>query len=275
MTRHNWQQWQLEDNIPEAYEKHMVPMLFKPIAKKLIEYANPKAEECVLDVACGTGIVARLVASQSGTGKNVIGIDLNPSMLNVAKNAALNEGFEIEWREGSATKLPFLDEMFDVVFCQFSLQYFPDKLLALKEMYRVLKPNGRVLLSLPRSIQYSPSTFVLAKALKNHISDEALAMMQKPFSLCDKEEIRELVTQAGFKSHIKNIVEPFFTSSIEEFVHRQISGSPLAQPVGQATDAARTALLSEVVSSLQDYVDDDGMVHPIEAHFVLATKGLM
>jgi len=242
VNNQNWQEWQLEGNIPEAYETHMVPMLFKPMAKRLIEFSDLKADDYVLDVACGTGIVARLAALQKGNSKNVIG------------------------------KLPFSDEMFDVLFCQFSLQYFPDKSLALKEMYRVLKPNGKAFLSLPRAIQFSPSTFVLSKALKNHISYEASEMMNKPFSLCDKEEIRELFTQASFKTHIKNIIETFSTPSIEEFVHRQISGSPLAKSVGQATDAERNDLLSEVVSLLQDYVDDDGMVHPIEAYFVLATK---
>ncbi len=269
----HWRQWQMGGNIPEAYEKYLVPILFTPWAVKLVEMSELAPGEQVLDVACGTGIVARLAVQHVGSSGRITGLDLNPLMLAVARSASSDTNPKIEWQEGSAMDLPFEDDTFDAVLCQFSLQYFPDRRQALQQMRRVLKPGGRILLSLPRPIQYSPSTAVLAKALERHLGSEVAEMMNAPFALGDAEELRSLFTEAGFTNvRIRIGVEIFRVPSPEEFVWRQMVSSPLAGPFSKIDDETRALLFKDVSVALQSYVDDDGLVHPMEAHFVVARK---
>jgi len=103
----------------------------------------------VLDIACGTGVVARTAARRLGSGDNVTGLDLSAPMLAAARSAAAAaaEGATIEWREGSALQLPWAEEAFDVAFCQQGLQFFPDRPTATREMHRVLAPGGKLVLS--------------------------------------------------------------------------------------------------------------------------------
>jgi ubiquinone/menaquinone biosynthesis C-methylase UbiE len=134
-------------NPAEGYESYMVPTLFGPWATNLIEAADPQPGERVLDVGCGTGIVARQVASRLGAKGAITGLDLSSDMLTVAKAAAEREGAAIEWRKGSAEQLPFPETSFDLVLCQFALMFFADKAAALAEMRRVVTGGGRVLVS--------------------------------------------------------------------------------------------------------------------------------
>lgn len=268
-----WQQWQLEGNIPEAYEEYLVPRLFAPWAAKLIEAAELEPEEDVLDVACGTGIVARLAAQNVEEPGRIVGLDLNPEMLAVARSVSEEVEPDIEWREGDATALPFEDETFDVVSCQFSFQYFQDRLLALREMRRVLRPGGRLLLNFARSIEHWPSAASLVEALERHVGSDVAAMMKGPFALTDTEQVRSLLDEAGYRDAKMMIaVETFRFPSPGQFVWQQVAGSPLAGPLSQTDGETRAAIVEHVSSSLQSYLDDDGLVHPMEAYIAIAYK---
>ena len=134
------EQWQLGGNAPEMYERYFVPTIFAPLASLLIELAAIQPSERVLDVACGTGVVARLAAQYVGPTGQVVGLDLNPEMLAVACTIPLPPGASIRWQEGSAVALPCAEAAFEVVCCQQGLQFFPDRGAALREMHRVLVP---------------------------------------------------------------------------------------------------------------------------------------
>ena len=129
------------------YERVMVPAVFGPWAKDLLDTVALAAGTRVLDVACGTGIVARLAASQVGPTGRVVGLDTNEAMLAVARAQPQPTGAHVEWRQGDATKLPFPDAEFGAVLCQQGLQYVPDRAAALREMKRVLASGGRLGLS--------------------------------------------------------------------------------------------------------------------------------
>src|SRR5215475_2176295 len=150
------QQWHFVGSVPENYERYLVPTIFGPWALDLVEEAGARPGERVLDIACGTGIVARTAAGRVGSGGTVVGLDVSAPMLDVARVVAAGEGLSIKWREGSAMKLPFPDTAFDVTLCQQGLQFFPDRATALREMHRVLGPGGRVALSVWRAIEGSP-----------------------------------------------------------------------------------------------------------------------
>lgn len=121
------EQWQLSGNTPEMYERYLVPALFRPLAPRLIDAAALQPGERVLDVACGSGIVARLVAQQTEAGSKVVGLDLNAGMLAVARSLSQAAGLSVEWQEGNAQTLPFSDATFDVVLCQQGLQFLSKK----------------------------------------------------------------------------------------------------------------------------------------------------
>ena len=255
----------------EIYERHMVPAIFGPWAEDLVALATPKPGERVLDVACGTGVVTRLVAQCVGPSGNVVGFDLNPGMLTVARGVPLPSGARVEWREGNVSAMPFPDATFDLALCQQGLQFFPDRPGALREVRRVLVSGGRLALSVWRPMQYSPGFVALATALGHLIAPEAAAVMQGPFSLGSAADLRTLITGAGFTEVLlRPAVKALRFSSSEEFVRRYVAATPLAGMVAKASDDARAALITEVSAALKSSEDHQGLTFPIEAHLALA-----
>src|SRR5262249_55999571 len=125
--------------------------------------------ECVLDVACGTGVVARLMAPYVGATGHVVGLDLDAGRLAVARALPPAPGAVVEWREGDALALPFAEAVFDLVCYQQSLQFFPDRLAGLREMYRGLVPGGRLALKFWRAIEHNPIALAMAKGPGRHV----------------------------------------------------------------------------------------------------------
>jgi ubiquinone/menaquinone biosynthesis C-methylase UbiE len=174
----------------------MVPSLFAPWSSYLIQRANPQPGERVLDLACGTGIVARNVAPLAGSRGIVIGLDVNPDMINMARTAAERDHIAIEWHTGPAEQLPFPEENFDLVFCQFGLMFFSDRHAALTEMHRVLKTGGRVILSVWQGLDRHPFYQALHDISQRHLGKSSV---QAVFSLGDADELRKLLTDSGFQ----------------------------------------------------------------------------
>lgn len=255
----------------EIYERHIVPAIFGPWAEDLLVLAAPQAGERVLDVACGTGVVARLAAQRVSPSGTVVGLDLNPGMLTVARTLRLPPGAQIEWREGNVSAIPLPDGAVDLVLCQQGLQFFPDRPGALREMRRVLGPRGRMALSVWRPMQHSPGFAALAIALGRTISPEAAAIMQGPFSLGSADDLRTLNTGAGFRDvALQSASKALRFPSPEEFVRRYVAATPLAAMVAKASDDARAALITEVSAALKSAVDHQGLAFPIEANLALA-----
>lgn len=265
--------WQVEQSASEAYEQYLVPPIFAPWADRLLETSDVHEGDRVLDVACGTGIVARHAAFRLGTGGSVVGLDINEGMLAVAEETAADIQPPIEWRQGDATELPFPDERFDVVCCQQSLQFFDDPTAAVREMRRVLTPGGRVALSVWRPLDYQPTYVVLADALERHIGDEAGAMMRSPFPEWDGDYLRTLASDAGFDNPSITIeIGSVRYPSVEEFVRREAASSPLAEPIAAVEREVRDELIQAVENALHEYIDDEGIVGPMESYVVTADR---
>jgi SAM-dependent methyltransferase len=262
--------WQLDRSAPEAYERYLVPPIFVPWAERLVDRAGVGNGDRVLDVACGTGVVARRAATRVGDTGSVVGLDLNEGMLEVAAKTANEEQLEIEWREGDATELPFDEGRFDVVCCQQALQFFDDPTAALEEMRRAGTSDGCIALSVWRPLEYHPGYVVLAEALERHVGEEAGAMMRSPFPAWNEEELRTLALDAGFGGvSIALESDSVRYPSVEEFVRREAASSPLAEPIGAAGDDVRDALVATVEDGLDEYVDDDGVVFPMESYVLI------
>lgn len=266
------ERWQLGGNAPEVYETQLVPAIFEPWAPLLVAQAALRAGERVLDIACGTGVVTRLVAPQVGPTGYVVGLDLNPGMLARARTSPPPEGAAVEWREGDAAALPFDVSTLDAVLCQLGFQYFSKRQQAAREMYRVLKPTGRLVALVWRALDHSPGFATLAAALERNVSPAAAAVMRAPFVFGDStDELRGLLTQAGFKTvRVGAEVRMVRFASPAAFVRNQVAGSPLASHVAAVDDTAREALIREVTAAMQAHVNDDGLAFPIEGHIAVA-----
>jgi SAM-dependent methyltransferase len=269
-------QWQVTGNAAETYERALVPAVFAPWAPHVVALADPQTGERVLDIACGTGLIARLAAERVGRTGNVTGLDLNPGMLSFAASITSPDpatSAPITWREASATNMPLPDAAFDVVYCQLGLQFFPDRPAAMREMYRVLVPGGRLGLMVWQGIQYSPGFGALAAALARHVSTEAAGIMRAPFGLAEAEQLRALVAAEGFRDiAIQSVADTVRFPSISRFVQDYVRGSPLSGHVAKVSDDARAALVSEVGDELTPFVAGDALTFPIKAHLASARK---
>jgi len=269
-------QWQVAGNAAETYQDALVPAVFAAWAPLVVGLADPQPGECVLDVACGTGVVARLAAKRVGPTGNVTGLDLNPGMLAVAARVSAphpSTSAPITWLEASATNMPLPDGTFDVVYCQLGLQFFPDRPAALREMRRVMVAGGRAGFMVWQNIQYSPGFSALAAALARNVGTEAQDIMRAPFALANAEELRALMAEQGFgEITIASVAGSVCFPSVSRFVQDYTRGSPLSGHVAKVSDEARTALVNEVRAELISYVAGDGLKFSIKAHLVSARK---
>jgi ubiquinone/menaquinone biosynthesis C-methylase UbiE len=242
---------------PENYERYFVPAIGAPMAAALVDVAAPRPGERALDVACGTGVVARLVAERVGSTGAVAGLDANPGMLTVARSVQGPDA-AIEWHQSSAEKLPFSDGAFDLVTCQMGLQFFPDKAAALREQRRVLAPGGRVALNLPGP---TPPLFqAFADALARHVGPPAAGFVQVVFSLHDAGEIRALMTEAGFQDvRVEAATATLPLPAPVDFMWQYIHSTPLAGVIGQVGDEQRDALERDVADAWRAAEVDGGL----------------
>ena len=273
MVMSEQERWQVDSNAPEAYERYLVPTLFAPWAHDLLDLAALQSGERVLDVACGTGIVARLAATQVGETGHVVGVDLNRGMLDVAGAQTSPSAATVAWREGDVIALPCDDAAFDVVLCQQGFQFFPEKAGALREIYRVLAPGGRFVVSVWRPLSQNPYQRLLADVLEKHIGSEAATGWRAAQDLGDAETLRNLLTEAGFEDvHISIVIVTMRTPSLATFIPGQLAASPWAGAFAALDATAQSDLLDDAITAFRLYTDDDGLAVPTEAHVAVARK---
>jgi ubiquinone/menaquinone biosynthesis C-methylase UbiE len=252
-----------------AYERVMVPAIFGPWARDLLDTVGLSTSKQVLDIACGTGIVARLAAPQVGSSGRVVALDSNEAMLAVARAQPASTGARIDWRQGDATMLPFPDSEFDTVLCQQGLQYMTDRPAVLREMKRVLASAGQLGLTVfSQSVGYQ----IFERAAAQFVGEEAAAIMREPFALGNVEELSGLIDRAGFSTvrmHTKTLTAQFPLAS--DFIDYQLGGR-LANAVNKLSDEKRTALVAALQTRFEPYTNTDGLAFPMEARVVLARK---
>jgi ubiquinone/menaquinone biosynthesis C-methylase UbiE len=257
------------ENPAWVYEKYQVSGIFQAWARVLIEIARPQAGEAVLDACCGTGVVARLLIPLVGPAGRIVGFDLDPQMLEVAKALAP----AVEWRQGDLQVLPFADASFDLAVCQQGLQFLPDKAAGLREMHRVLRPGGRIVLALWSDLANSPGHAAVFGAVGRLLGKD----MSKPpaWSLAEESEALALVSSAGFvdiKSTVKSL--PVAYPSARTFAEAMVAGaSKQTRELLQQVDADRRgAFVDDVVARLRRYETPAGLTAPMESRLVWACK---
>ncbi len=270
--------WQLQEDSASAYERYLVPLLFEAGARHLLDNVRPGPGQRLLDVASGTGIVAREALRRVGPSGEVTGVDLNPGMLTVARevsaaNAAASDAAPISWVEASADDLPLASASVDVACCQQGLQFVADRAGALAELHRVLTPGGRLGLSTCRSLGHQPGYVPLVEALRRHVGESAAEGMASPFALGDLQEVRSLVTEAGFRDvEARIVVWPVRLDSPEAFLWGESASSPLGGVIAALDADVIHELLVDLASGLAPHTDDAGLSFPFQTLEVTATR---
>jgi ubiquinone/menaquinone biosynthesis C-methylase UbiE len=253
-------------SVAEIYEKYMVPAAFALWAADLLALLALEPGSRVLDVACGTGIVARTAAHHTGATGVVVGLDLHGGMLAVARAQEPTGA----WVRGSATALPFATSAFNVIVCQQGLQFFPDRLAALREMRRVLRPGGRVALVVWGALADNPGHAALAQGLAHHMGTSVAAVLHTSFSLGDAEVFRRLLAQAGFRDvALSRSAQVLRFASPEAFVRVWVRGSVLGRAGVEMREDVLTAMVNEVTATLRPYVNEEGLGVPISAYLAV------
>lgn len=264
--------WQLEGNAPLAYDTHIVDVFLQDYSRRLVEVAAIKPGDRVLDVACGTGVVTRLVANKIGSAGQVVGFDLNAGMLARAR-ASRETAAAIEWRLGNATDMPFADATFDCVICQHGLQFIPNKAAAVSEMHRVLADRGRIVVSVWRSIEHCPWQAAIADAVERNMGSEQAAQIRSAFSFGDADQLQQVIVAAGFRGvEIRIERETIRHASMAEYVPGYISATPVAAAVAGLDKEAQAKITTDVRDALAAYRVGDGLAAPIEAHVAIGHR---
>ncbi|HEV8565034.1 MAG TPA: methyltransferase domain-containing protein [Actinomycetota bacterium] len=258
-----------ESTSPSLFERQRVPELFDPWASHLLDAADLRSGERVLDVACGTGVVARRAAGRVLPDGIVIGLDGSEPALEVAQAAAPG----VQWRRGEASSLPFADAAFDVVVCQQGLQVFPDRHRALLEMRRVLVLGGRVGVSVWGPIERSPAFAALADSLERRAGVHVAAAVRWLFSLPEPEDLRALLAVAGFgRIRVRSARRATRFPSVAEFLRRYVPGAPVGSATTQLSEGDWRQVVADVESDLAPWVDSDGLRIVTEANTGVARR---
>jgi len=267
------ERWQLSGSGAASYERFQVPSVFEPLARIFLDRVPLEPGSRLLDVACGTGIVARLAAPMIGAAGRVVGVDLNADMIAIAEQQAPSDAAAIEWRQGDAASLPFGDGEFDLVLCQQGLQFIPDKEQALDEMHRVLAPGGRLGICVWRAIEHSPYMKASADALVPHVGAKSASRLHAPFALGDAEMLRGLIAGAGFAEitfHEVDITRRMLPP--EEAIPGHLASTPVGADFEALDDAARAAVVANITAAVAPYRVPEGLAIPQGAYIVLAVR---
>lgn len=245
---------QVVDAAAEVYEQFFVPALFAQWAEPMLTAAGIGSGDRVLDVGCGTGVLACAAARTVGPAGRVVGLDRNSPMLAVARRAPE----VVDWRQGDAEDLPFDDHAVDRVVCQFALMFFDDRRRAVDEMLRVLRPGGTLAVATWCAVDESPGYAAMVDVVRRVVGESAATALLAPFTLGTVEVVTELLDTGRARDvHVTRRTGTARFASIESWVHTDIRGWTLA---GSIDDATYDRLLDEARVVLAPFTDPSGRV---------------
>ena len=250
-----------------AYEELFVPALFAQWAPMMVDLARVREGHRVLDVACGTGVAARAAADRTGGSGSVVGLDLNPAMLEVAARIRP----DLQWREGDVSELPFESESFDAVLCQSAVFFFPDVDRAFAEMARVVRPGGMVAIQTYADLADQSGFQKLDAIVRRIAPGEALDLLDTYWSMGDLPTLCAALERAGLQVvETRTTLGTVLYGTVENLVETEIKGTPLADRLSQGQIQA---ILTESATVLNSYVTARrGLEMPIAAHLVAARR---
>jgi ubiquinone/menaquinone biosynthesis C-methylase UbiE len=256
----------------EAYERFLLPHIFQPWAERAMAWAAPGEGEHVLDVACGTGVGARIAARAVGPSGKVVGVDIDAGMLATAQERLRGTGVPTEWHCASALDMPLEAESFELCLCLQGLQFFPDRPRGLSEMRRVLKPGGRLVITVWNSIDRNPGGLAVYRAMERQGIDTTSP--RKGFSLSDPNELRQLAERAAFRTvEVREEESVGLFPSIRYFVEGMAFGAPYTRRVLDALpQTARARCIEDAIEILKPVESDGKLTLPLRVNILRAFR---
>jgi SAM-dependent methyltransferase len=260
-------------SIPQLYERYLVPLIFRPYAEDIAGRVTQLEPSTVLEIAAGTGVVTRELAKRLPADVQIIATDLNEPMLIQAASTATAR--PVEWRQADAMQLPFGDEMFDVVVCQFGSMFFPDKPRAFSEVRRVLRPGGTFLFNVWDRIEENEFAVVVTQSLAVMFPDDPPRFLARtPHGYHDVEAVTADLAAGGFKGQpaISTLAMRSRADSPRVPAIAYCEGTPLRSEI-ETRAASRlvegTDLAAEAIAARFGSAEVDGK---IQAHIIAASQ---
>lgn len=255
--------YQLELEGARFYEENFVPSLFENWAKRTVEKLSLSDGDQLLDIACGTGIVARIAKASKIGELRITGIDINEAMLEVAKGIEP----EIDWIRGNVQNLPFDDQSFEKISCQFGFMFFEDQVKSLNEMKRIRKSEGKTIIGIWDKIEANEGYFDLLQIIENIGGQDLGQILRSPFILGDKDEINKIIKSSEISNYmIETIRTKVEFQSIDHWIDCDVIASPIAEEI---TDQQYSELLKKAKLELNKYLTKDQKVRfNMSAHIV-------
>jgi len=258
-------------SIPDMYDSYIVPLLFEPYAADLARRAAETSPARVLETAAGTGVVTRALAPRLGPHARYVVSDLNQPMLDRAASRQGADG-RIAWRQADALNLPFEDDSFDSVVCQFGAMFFPDRAAGYREARRVLKPGGRFLFNVWDRIEENEFATLVTEAVGAMFpADPPRFLARTPHGYHDLEQIERDLRAAGFSDiECVTLQETSAAPSARQAALAYCEGTPLRGEI-EARDPARleeaTARATEAIAAA---FGKGAVAGKIQAHVIAA-----
>jgi SAM-dependent methyltransferase len=226
-------------SIPQLYERYLVPLIFEPYAVDIAQRVAQRQPSTVLEIAAGTGVVTRQLAKVLPSTTSIVASDLNPAMIEHA--ASIGTTHPVEWCQGDAMNLPFPDESFDVVVCQFGAMFFPDKPKAFSEAKRVLRDGGTFIFSVWDKIEENEFSDVITNALATLFPEDPPRFLARtPHGYYDRSTIEQNLRAGGFveSPEITTLAFRSVADSARIVAVAYCEGTPLRNEI-EARDASR------------------------------------
>jgi len=263
-------EFKLSDKAARVYEDQKVPNVFGPLALATVRRLPPQDGDRILDLACGTGILARMLREHSGANFIITGADWNSAMLTVAAQVTDDRHGSIEWHVADVMDLPFGDGVFSKVYCQQGFQFFPDEEVALREMRRVLEPNGQLIMTIWRgdSVLFEAIAGVLAEHFDQAMADKAML----PFRYKGRDRLVNKLAVAGFgdiareELPIDRVLE-----NTPEAIEREISGGPIGADLAHVDCRRMQDIVAQCLAALAPFRQEDKLILRQTTDVYLAT----
>ena len=258
--------------VPANYDRYLGPLLFHPYADDLAARLPVTRGTRVLEVACGTGIVTeRLVRRLAGQG-TLVATDLNDAMIAHARTR-IPADRALEWRQADGTRLPFPDRAFDVVVCEFGLMFFPDKVVGVREAFRVLRPGGTYLFNVWDARERNAATQIAHDTIGAFFPDDPPQFYQVPFNLHDTAVVRSLLGAAGFTDVASETVDKVGTSpSAADAATGLVEGNPVIGAIMERRPEALPDIKAAVARNVAAELGDHPVRTPLRAHVFTARR---
>lgn len=261
---------QFSGSIPAAYDRYLGPLLFQPYAEDLAARLQVEENASVLELACGTGILTRVLRTRLPSTVKLIATDLNEPMFRHAA-AKFSEGEAVQWRQADACSLPFGDGMFDAVVCQFGIMFVPDKALAAREARRVLKPGGLFLFNVWDALEHNDVGRIAHETITSYFDKDPPTFYQVPFGYHDQDEIKRVLESAGFRDvRIEVVSKMAEVTSAQDVATGLVQGNPVSSAITERDPSLLPVITNAVADAITRRFGETNIRAPMRAIIVQA-----